>query len=161
MLFQTLSRRLCGPGRSMLINAISRSEFQSRPRSAFSVDRLDHFVLTVKDVNKTIDFYRNVLGMDEVTFKGSRKALNFGSQKINLHEHGNELEPKAHWPQPGSADVCFITKTKISDVIDHLKACNVTIEEGPVPRTGAKGPITSVYFRDPDHNLIEVSNYEE
>ncbi|KAK3089157.1 hypothetical protein FSP39_001335 [Pinctada imbricata] len=99
------------------------------------------------------------MGMEVSTFKGGRKALNFGSQKINLHQHGNEFLPKANLPTPGSADVCFITETPINSVIEHLKKCMVDIEEGPVDRTGATGPIKSVYIRDPDNNLIEISNY--
>jgi catechol 2,3-dioxygenase-like lactoylglutathione lyase family enzyme len=99
--------------------------------------------------------------MQVVTFAGGRKALAFGEQKINQHQRGEEIEPKAHAPRPGSADVCFITATPITDVLIHLKECGVSVLEGPVPRTGAVGPIISVYFRDPDSNLIEVSNYSE
>ncbi|XP_048255485.1 glyoxalase domain-containing protein 5-like [Haliotis rufescens] len=131
-----------------------------RSVSGFKIERLDHFVITVADINTSVDFYTQVLGMEVATFKG-RKALNFGLSKINLHERGKEFEPKASSPTPGSADVCFITHTKLSEVIEHLKSCNVTIMEGPVERTGAVGPISSVYFRDPDDNLIEVSNYPD
>jgi len=92
------------------------------------------------------------------TFGEGRKALTFGNQKINLHRAGHEFEPKADRPTPGSADLCFISDTPIDDVIVHLQAEGVAIEEGPVRRTGATGPILSVYFRDPDHNLTEVSN---
>ncbi|ESO94488.1 hypothetical protein LOTGIDRAFT_118369, partial [Lottia gigantea] len=127
--------------------------------SGFKISRLDHFVITVKDVNKTVEFYTKVLGMDVITFKGDRKALTFGQQKINIHEQGKEFEPKSFIPTPGSADVCFITETKLDDFIKHLKVCDVPILEGPVERTGAIGPILSVYFRDPDNNLLEVSNY--
>lgn len=123
------------------------------------VEGLDHLVLTVKDIERSCDFYRNVLGMDVVTFAGGRKALAFGQQKINLHEQGREFEPKAGYPTPGSADMCFITGTPLPDVIDHLRFCGVTILDGPVRRTGACGPIESVYFRDPDLNLIEVANH--
>ena len=123
------------------------------------VDRLDHIVLTVGDVAATCAFYECVLGMQVVTFAGGRKALSFGHQKINLHQAGREFEPKAHAPTPGSADICLITSTPLQEVIAHLAACKVDILEGPVQRTGAMGPITSVYFRDPDGNLIEVSNY--
>ncbi|XP_033737265.1 glyoxalase domain-containing protein 5-like isoform X2 [Pecten maximus] len=130
-----------------------------RLASGFSVNRLDHFVITVKDVEKTCDFYSRVLGMEVSTFKGGRKALNFGQQKINIHEHKKEFEPKAHVPTPGSSDVCFITQETLDSVIQHLKNCEVPVLEGPVDRTGAVGPIRSVYFRDPDNNLIEVSNY--
>ncbi|XP_022319616.2 glyoxalase domain-containing protein 5 homolog [Crassostrea virginica] len=139
-------------------NILSRTT-PFRRYSGFKIDNIDHFVITVKDINKTCDFYSKVLGMDVTTFKGNRKALSFGSQKINIHEHGKEFEPKADLPTPGSADVCFITSENLNSVIKHLQKCNVTITEGPVERTGATGPITSVYFRDPDNNLIEISNY--
>ncbi|NXP04939.1 GLOD5 protein, partial [Thinocorus orbignyianus] len=123
------------------------------------IQRLDHLVLTVKSIEDTVAFYSKVLGMEVVTFKGDRKALRFGNQKFNLHEAGKEFEPKARHPVPGSADICLITQVPLDQLVDHLKACGVTIEEGPVARTGAVGPITSVYFRDPDENLIEVSQY--
>jgi len=122
------------------------------------IDTLDHLVLTVKDVKTTIDFYVNVLGMELVRFGSGRNALLFGSQKINLHQQGHEFEPKAQAPTPGSADLCFITPVPVAEVVDHLDACGVPIIEGPVQRTGASGPIMSVYLRDPDMNLIEVSN---
>ena len=125
------------------------------------IDRLDHLVLTVKSIERTCEFYANALGMDAVTFGEGRKALVFGTQKINLHEYGKEFEPKAHHPTPGSADLCFITSTPLADVIEHLHRCGVEIIEGPVKRTGAVGQMLSVYFRDPDLNLIEVSNYVE
>ncbi len=123
------------------------------------IDRLDHFVLTVKDIGATCDFYSKVLGMEIVTFGGGRKALQFGRQKINLHEAGKEFEPKALRPTPGSADVCFITEMPLEEVIRHITSHGVVIEEGPVERTGAAGKILSVYLRDPDHNLIEIANY--
>ena len=123
--------------------------------------RFDHIVLTVADIELSCRFYERVMGMQVVTFAGGRKALAFGEQKINLHQRGKEFEPKAHAPTPGSADLCFITATPVTDVLVHLKACGVAVLEGPVARTGAVGPITSVYFRDPDHNLIEVANYSE
>ncbi|KAM4050831.1 glyoxalase domain-containing protein 5 [Anomaloglossus baeobatrachus] len=125
----------------------------------FRIKHLDHLVLTVRSVEETVGFYTRVLGMDVVTFKGHRKALTFGIQKINLHESGKEFEPKAKHPKPGSADLCLITETPLSAVLQHLQICGVPLEEGPVSRTGAVGKIQSVYFRDPDHNLIEVSNY--
>ncbi len=123
------------------------------------IDRLDHLVLTVRDSTKTCAFYQKVLGMEIATFGNNRKAMLFGDQKINLHESGKELEPKAAQPIPGSADLCFITRDALEDVIAHLQRCQVEIIEGPVQRTGAIGPISSVYFRDPDGNLIELSVY--
>jgi len=123
------------------------------------IDRLDHLVLTVRDVDATCAFYARVLGMDVVTFGQGRRALAFGRQKINLHPAGREFEPKAARPTPGSADLCLIAAAPLDEVIAHLSACGVAIEEGPVARTGATGPIRSVYFRDPDGNLIEVSTY--
>lgn len=123
------------------------------------VEQLDHLVLTVRDIPATCAFYARVLGMAETTFGAGRKALAFGSQKINLHLCQHEFEPKAASPVPGSADMCFVTATPLAQVIEHLHACDVAILEGPVARTGALGPITSVYFRDPDGNLIEVANY--
>lgn len=125
------------------------------------IDKLDHLVLTVANISTTCDFYSRVLGMSVVTFGSGRKALCFGDQKINLHETGKELEPRAAHPIPGSADICLITSVPLSEVIDHLIACNVPIIEGPVARTGATGPIMSVYLRDPDSNLIEVSTYAD
>jgi catechol 2,3-dioxygenase-like lactoylglutathione lyase family enzyme len=123
--------------------------------------RFDHIVLTVADIESTCRFFERVLGMRVVTFAGGRKALAFGQQKINLHQHRKEFEPRAQAPTPGSADLCLITDAPIENVVAHLEACGVTVIEGPVPRTGAIGPITSVYFRDPDNNLIEVANYGE
>lgn len=123
------------------------------------IDGLDHLVLTVRDLPATVAFYTRVLGMTEVTFGQGRKALRFGTQKINLHEAGREFEPKAAAPTPGSADLCFVTRTPLADVLAHLAAQGVPVEEGPVPRTGAVGLIASVYVRDPDGNLIEISNY--
>jgi catechol 2,3-dioxygenase-like lactoylglutathione lyase family enzyme len=118
---------------------------------------LDHLVLTVRCIEATCAFYAGVLGMEVVTFGEGRKALAFGSQKINLHERGKEFEPKAAQPTPGSADLCFLTDAPLSEVIEHLNSLGVPILEGPVARTGAVGPLRSVYFRDPDANLIEVS----
>ena len=124
----------------------------------FVIDHLDHLVLTVADIDATIAFYTAALGMEVVTF-GERRALRFGKQKINLHQAGKEFEPKAAHPTPGSGDLCFITKTPIEDVASHLKALHHSIEVGPVERDGAVGAIRSVYLRDPDFNLIEISNY--
>ncbi|MDL2399026.1 VOC family protein [Rhizobium mayense] len=122
------------------------------------IDHLDHLVLTVASIEESCAFYARVLGMGVETFGAGRKALTFGNQKINLHQAGHEFEPKAKRPTPGSADLCFISQTPIDDVIAHLRAEGVAVEEGPVRRTGAAGAILSVYFRDPDDNLIEVSN---
>lgn len=124
------------------------------------IERIDHFVLTVRDIDATCDFYERALGMTRETFAGGRTALRFGDQKINLHLAGRELEPKAATPTPGSGDFCLIAATPIDAVVDHLRAAGVEIELMPSPRTGALGPITSVYFRDPDMNLVEVSVYE-
>ena len=122
------------------------------------ITKLDHLVLTVKNVEETVSFYVSVMGMLKEVFGNGRIALKCGSQKINLHEFGKEFEPKANIPTPGSADLCFITQTPLNDAMAHVKNCGVEIIEGPVERTGANGPIRSFYFRDPDHNLIEVAN---
>jgi len=122
-----------------------------------AIDAIDHLVLTVRDIEATCAFYTRVLGTRVVTFGGTRKALSFGSQKINLHEQGKEFEPKAQKPTPGSADLCFTTSVPLADVIAHMESCGVSVLEGPIKRTGARGPILSVYLRDPDMNLIEVS----
>ena len=121
--------------------------------------RLDHLVLTVANIEKSCQFYSSVLGMKEITFGENRKALQFGNQKINLHEYGNELDPKAKNPSPGSSDLCFITGIRLVKVLKHITENDVEIIEGPVRRTGAVGVIESIYFYDPDGNLIEVSNY--
>ena len=131
------------------------------PDSPMNIEAIDHIVLTVKNINATCVFYAKVLGMRIISFGGGRKALSFGTQKINLHQYGQEFEPKAKEPTPGSADLCFITAIPISDVIEHLGMNGVEILEGPIQRTGAAGTIKSVYFRDPDGNLVEVSNYEK
>jgi catechol 2,3-dioxygenase-like lactoylglutathione lyase family enzyme len=123
------------------------------------IDRIDHLVLTVKDIDKTCAFYTKVMGMAIVTFGDDRRALAFGSQKINLHEHRKEPQLKAQNPTPGSADLCFITSMSIPETINHVTSCGVALLVGPVQKIGAQGPILSVYFRDPDMNLIEVSNY--
>ena len=120
---------------------------------------LDHLVLTVRDLEATCAFYERVLGMRPVMFGEGRRALEFGRQKINLHLAGHEFEPKAARPTPGSADLCFVAETTLSDVIAHLRACGIGIESGPVERRGAEGTLRSVYVRDPDRNLIEISNY--
>ena len=122
------------------------------------VDSLDHLVLTVADVARTIDFYVRVLGMQEVTFGEGRKALAFGGQKLNLHQAGAEFSPHARSPSPGSADVCFLTASPLAEAMAHVRACGVAVEEGPVRRTGATGPLLSFYVRDPDGNLVEIAN---
>lgn len=124
------------------------------------VEQIDHIVLTVKNVDASAEFYSGVLGMTKVVFGEGRIALKFGNQKINLHPYGYEFEPKAYCPQPGSADLCFVTTVALKDVIQHLDLCGVSLVEGPIKRTGAIGSIQSVYFRDPDQNLLEVSSYE-
>jgi len=121
--------------------------------------KIDHLVLTVKDVNKTVDFYTRFMGFEKEVFLEGRVALKFEGGKINLHAYGNEFEPKAETPMPGSADLCFITKEKIEEIMLRFIREGINIIEGPVPRTGSNGKINSFYFRDPDHNLIEVSNY--
>lgn len=123
------------------------------------IERIDHFVLTVSDIDATCEFYSRVLRMEVVTFGGGRKALKFGEQKINLHQAGREFEPKALRPTPGSADTCLITQVPLEEVMEHMKLCGVEIVEGPVKKAGAIGSITSIYIRDPDGNLIEISNY--
>lgn len=123
------------------------------------ISRIDHIVLTVKDIELTCRFYSELLGMEVVTFGNDRKALAFGRQKINLHQVGKEFEPKALHPTPGSVDICLITETPLPDVMEHITNHGGIVEEGPVARTGATGPIESIYLRDPDYNLIEISNY--
>jgi catechol 2,3-dioxygenase-like lactoylglutathione lyase family enzyme len=132
----------------------------SRLTTNMKIERLDHWVLTVRDIDATVAFYERVLGMQPVTFGNGRRALAFGKQKINLHPAQAPLRPHAARPTPGSGDLCLITRAPIGEVIAELESAGVAIEEGPVPRTGAIGPITSVYFRDPDGNLIEISRYE-
>ena len=125
------------------------------------IDRFDHMVFTVRDIERTCVFYSKVLGMEVITFGGGRRALRFGEQKINLHLAGAEFEPKADPPVPGSEDVCLITKTDLDEALAHVESCGVEIIEGPCEKSGAVGPIRSFYFRDPDGNLIEISNYPE
>jgi len=123
-----------------------------------SLSRIDHIVLTVNNIPTTIDFYVRVLGMHADTFADNRVALKFGQQKINLHEAGNEFEPKAKNATPGSADLCLLTDTDLTQAIKHVQNCKVEIIEGPVERTGATGKLLSFYIRDPDQNLIEIAN---
>ncbi|MFP3403512.1 VOC family protein [Pseudomonas sp. SIMBA_065] len=121
------------------------------------IDHLDHLVLTTTDVDACKDFYVRVLGMRLQTFGAGRLAFCFGNQKINVHVRGHEFEPKAHLPVPGALDVCLIASVGLEQVVAHLEAQNWPIVEGPVQLTGATGPILSVYVRDPDLNLIEIS----
>lgn len=125
------------------------------------IDGIDHVVLTVKDIEVTCGFYTTVLGMEVITFGRNRKGLSFGSQKINLQQAGRESTLVADKPTPGSADVCFVTSAAPAQVMAHLLACGVKPIAGPVERSGARGLMTSIYFRDPDMNLIEVSNYTQ
>ncbi len=120
---------------------------------------IDHIVLTVTSIEKTVRFYCHILGMEEITFGKGRKALRCGHQKINLHETGKEFEPKALTPLPGSADICFIIETPLKVAIEELKRHQIEIIEGPIEKTGAQGKIISIYVRDPDQNLVEISNY--
>ncbi len=123
------------------------------------ISYLDHLVLTVASIETTCQFYQSALNFEVITFGENRKALQFGNQKINLHQVGKEFEPKAYHPTVGSADLCFIAETQLEEVIKHLQQLNIKIVEGPIQRTGAVGKIVSVYLRDPDQNLIEISNY--
>jgi catechol 2,3-dioxygenase-like lactoylglutathione lyase family enzyme len=123
------------------------------------IESIDHLVLTVASIDRTIAFYTGVLGMRAEGFGAGRWALHFGGQKFNLHEAGHEFEPKAAHPAPGAVDICLITRTPIDEVVATLREHDVPIIEGPVDRTGARGRIRSVYFRDPDDNLLEISNY--
>lgn len=122
------------------------------------LDAIDHVVLTVRDIPASVAFYTRVLGMREVVFGDGRRALAFGRSKLNLHQAGREFEPKAAHPAPGAIDLCLLVRTPIAEVVRQLAALAVAIEAGPVERTGAQGPILSVYVRDPDGNLIELSN---
>lgn len=123
------------------------------------ISHLDHLVLTVADIEISCQFYQSALNFEVITFGENRKALQFGHQKINQHQVGKEFEPKAFHPTAGSADLCFIAETPLEEVIAYLQVQNIDIVEGPIERTGAIGKILSVYLRDPDQNLIEISNY--
>ncbi len=120
--------------------------------------RIDHVVLTVRDLERTLSFYEQALGMRPITFGEGRRALAFGDQKLNLHQAGREFEPKARTAAAGSADLCFVTDVPLPEVIAHLVRAGVAIELGPVDKTGARRSLRSIYFRDPDGNLIEVAN---
>jgi catechol 2,3-dioxygenase-like lactoylglutathione lyase family enzyme len=125
---------------------------------AMQIDHIDHLVLTVQDIQTTCEFYARVLGMQVVTETSGRKALHFGHQKINLHQKGQEIDPKAQLPTPGSADLCFLTATPLAQVITHLQSCQVALLLGPVERTGATTSLVSLYLRDPDGNLLEIAH---
>jgi catechol 2,3-dioxygenase-like lactoylglutathione lyase family enzyme len=129
--------------------------------SGFAIDRVDHFVLTVRDLDAACAFYRRALGASVVPSPEGKgpTAVAFGRQKINLHVVGHEFEPKATRPTVGAGDFCLVTEAPINEVLRHLATCSVAVELGPVPRHGALGPMTSVYFRDPDGNLVEVAKY--
>ena len=122
------------------------------------VQRIDHVVLTVTDIERTIAFYLRVLGMTAVTFGAGRRALAFGDQKLNLHQAGHEFEPKALRPTAGATDLCFTTDVPLDEVATHLRRCSVPIEIGPVDKIGARKALRSLYFRDPDGNLVEIAN---
>lgn len=123
------------------------------------MESIDHLVLTVANIENTVDFYTKILGMTTSIFGDGRKALHFGSQKINLHQIGHEFKPHALYPTSGSVDICFVTKQSLQLWIDKLKDLGVNIEEGPVKRTGAVAPMESLYVRDPDNNLVEIAYY--
>lgn len=126
----------------------------------FTVDRLDHLVLTCRDLEITASWYQRVLGMEREEFGTRRRtALKFGGQKINLHQAGEEVAPHAKSPTPGGADLCFVTAVGVEDIEHHLRSCGVAPEAGPLARTGALGPMTAVYCRDPDGNLVEIGTY--
>jgi catechol 2,3-dioxygenase-like lactoylglutathione lyase family enzyme len=126
-----------------------------------NITGLDHVVLTVRSIARTCEFYQRALGAEVITFGAGRTALQLGENKINLHEAGKEFEPKADTPTPGSGDICLITSAPLADVAKQLRARGIEIEEGPVARTGARGPIVSLYIRDPDGNLVEIASYDE
>jgi catechol 2,3-dioxygenase-like lactoylglutathione lyase family enzyme len=122
------------------------------------VQRIDHIVLTVADLETTIAFYERALGMEAVSFGEGRRGLAFGDQKLNLHQAGREFEPKARRPTPGAIDLCFTTDVPLEDVAAHLRRESIEIEHGPVDKVGARRALRSLYFRDPDGNLVEISN---
>ncbi len=122
------------------------------------ITAIDHIVLTVKNIVETVKFYESVLGMETELFADGRTALKFGAQKINLHQYGQEFEPKAHSPLPGSNDLCFITETSLDSAMEHVQQYGIAVIAGPVQRTGATTTLLSFYVRDPDGNLIEVAN---
>ncbi len=125
------------------------------------IERVDHLVLTTRDKDACIRFYTEVLGMKLEAFGENRLALKFGAQKLNLHEWGKEFTPRAHVAVPGSLDLCFIASVTLEEVVERLHKARIAIIEGPVAKTGAQGPIRSIYVRDPDLNLVEISVYNE
>ena len=127
--------------------------------SILKIKSIDHIVLTVKDINKSLYFYETILGLKKEIFNQNRIALTFGNQKLNLHEYKHEINPHALLPTPGSIDLCFITDTNINESIQYIQSKGITIIEGPIQRTGASGAITSFYINDPDGNLIEIAQY--
>lgn len=137
------------------------NDIATEPTTPPPLARLDHLVLTVESIDNTVRFYTTVLGMTEVRFGSGRRALAFGEQKLNLHQAGHEFEPKAARPTPGSADLCFVADADPATIAAWLHARGVSVEDGPVMRTGALGPTTSFYVRDPDENLVELATYIE
>ncbi len=128
----------------------------------FTIDRIDHVVITCADIDATADWYERVLGMEREEFGADRRiALRFGAQKLNLHQAGSEIAPHAAKPQPSALDICFITALGSEDVVTHLRGQNVAVVEGPAVKMGALGAMRSVYCRDPDGNLVEISTYLE
>ncbi|MFF9090346.1 VOC family protein [Streptomyces sp. NPDC014991] len=156
-LFTRSQDLLSTPARDAYERQLGRDSLGPGPR--IRITGLDHLVLTVADIERTVDFYERVLGMRPVTFGEGRRALTFGASKINLRQAGGELLPHATHPTPGSADLCLVTDIPQEQVLAHLTACGVPVLEGPVPRTAAQGPTTSTYLRDLDGNLIEISTY--
>jgi catechol 2,3-dioxygenase-like lactoylglutathione lyase family enzyme len=125
-----------------------------------NITHLDHVVLTVRDFSRTIEFYERVLGMTHAVFDGDFHALHFGNQKINLHPYRKEYSPHAEYTLPGTADLCFVSEGNMANIVSQLERHGLEIEVGPIPQTGARGPMQSVYFRDPDRNLIEIAVYD-
>ena len=125
------------------------------------IDRIDHLVLTVASIERSVEFYTRILGMQKIEFGAGRIALSFGQHKINLHQRGKEFEPNAENAMPGSADLCFVIQTPLQDAIEQLRQQEIDVIEGPFERSGATGSIVSVYLRDPDGNLIELSSYAD
>jgi catechol 2,3-dioxygenase-like lactoylglutathione lyase family enzyme len=142
------------------MSAAQKSRGGDPEEAMMNISGLDHVVLTVRNMAATIDFYQRVLGMRHMVFDGTRNALHFGDQKINLHPFRAEYTPHADIPAPGTGDLCFIAEGGIDDIVRELEALDISIELGPVDQTGARGAMRSVYFRDPDKNLVEVACYD-